>query len=121
MILSNQNLKGVREQIRTDALQSFDFFSNHVLALNVAEDVCSYAQDVIRDTEDAFIRTKKPRALATALSAWLASQGVLVLSTIQLPEQEILRWLELDALAPGEDAMGVTLDVLPEGVQVTWL
>jgi len=118
MILSNTSLNGVRDQVRTSALESFTFFSNHVMGIDLSEDLCSCVEDVVGDQADFFFHTNRPKGLASALQAWLESRGVTVLSTFSQGEREILKWLGLQSEPTG---LSVALQVLPQGVGVQWL
>lgn len=119
MLLSNVQLQGIRDQVRSNALVSFEFFANTVLYSNLPTELCREVQDVVEDQEDYTFYTSRPRSLAVALRAWLGSKGVTVLSTVQLPELEILDWLSLQEEV--KSGVGVTLDVTANTVGVTWL
>lgn len=118
-ISSNTNMHGVQESIRQGAMESFEYCANTVLVLGLPEDLCLYVQDVVRDQEDVLLHTKRPRALLMALSAWLSSRGVAVLTSVNIPEHEILKWLEMDQRREG--SLGASLDLRPEGVALQWL
>lgn len=119
MIRSNINVSGVRDQVRGTALCSFSFFANTVLGYCFSEELTQCVQDVVEDEEDFVIKTLSPRSLMAALQAWLRSRGVLVLSSVELPQHEILTWLEFDREVPGGQA--VTLELLSTAVSVKWL
>lgn len=119
IVPSLSNMSVVYDQVRSNALQSFSYCANTVLALGIEENLCDYAQDIIEDEESYFIPTKRPRALAVSLIVWLQARGVTVLSDVMLPKHEIVEWLEL---MQGETTgRGCTVELRGDGVQVTWL
>lgn len=119
MILSNIQLQGVRDQARMDAMRSFEFFANSVLASQLPEELCHVVQDVVEDQEDYTFHTPRPRALAAALGAWLGTRGVTVLSTVQIPQCEVLSWLDLEV--DGRHPLGATIEVTVNTMRIVWL
>lgn len=119
MILSNIQLDGIRDQVRSNALVSFEFFANTVMYSNLPGELCKEVQDVVEDLEDYTFYTNRPRSLAVALRGWLVSKGITVLSTIPLPQMEILDWLSLQE--EKNSGIGATLDITANTVGVTWL
>lgn len=117
-ITSLSDMGNVRDQVRMNALRSLEFTANTVLALSLEENLCTYSQDIVEDEEDHVIHTKRPRALAVALSVWLTARGVTVLSDVQVPKHEILDWLELQGERENKAA---TLELFSDGVQLRWL
>lgn len=121
LILSNTPLSVVHAQIRENALNSFEFFANSVLSSNLSEELCKDVQDLAEGEEgdEAFIKTKAPRALAIALTGWLESHGFNVLCAVPLPQHEILHWLCL--VPPEKSSRCATIEVFPEGIRLQWL
>jgi hypothetical protein len=96
MILSNGNITGARDAIRTQALQSFEFFANSVLSLRLSEPLCSVVQHAEESHQALCIETARPAAFCNALHIWLTSKGYAVCSDDRLPDQhEVLEWLDL--------------------------
>lgn len=119
-ILSNADVGGVRDQVRMNALESFEFFANSVLGCSTSTELCERVQEVVEDQEDTFFETRTPRAFAVAMYAWLESKGYPVFTIAKLPHHEVLHWLDLLGAEEKKDVY-VVLDVLANGVQVRWV
>lgn len=120
-ILSNTDVSSVRDQVRVNALESFEFFANSVLGCFLSSEVCERVQEVVEDQEDAFFESRVPRAFAVALYAWLESKGFQVFTIAKLPHHEVLHWLDLLGEEKEKSHVYVVLDVLPQGVQLRWV
>jgi len=121
MTPSNTTLGSVLSQVRENALSSFEYFANAVMAQGLSEDLCRFTQEVVEDKEDCVLKTQRPKALLVALHAWLSSKGYAVLSTSTIPDHEVLRWLDLKTPTSSSTTEGVALDLRAEGVSVQWL
>lgn len=117
--VSFSTLQSVQLRTREQALESFLFFSNSVMSLNLASDVCGAAQDVVEDKEDAVVHTGRPKILLLALHTWLYVQGYTVVSSISPERNEVTQWLDLEPLE--EKKISVALNLLERGVEVRWL
>lgn len=120
-LLSNTGLHSVRENVRVNALESFEYFSNSVLGIGLADHLCQYTQDVFNDRESCTIPTLCPKALQVALAAWLRCKGVEVLVVNSLHEHEILRWLELGQEDIDHPLLSAVFEVNKEGLHVQWI
>lgn len=119
--LSNTTITNIHTQVRTAALESFEFFANTVLGSQISDDVCKQTQELLEGEKNGFISARRPRALTVAVLVWLNSKGVAVLTTVPLPQHEILHWLELGSEPVEKTNRGVVLDVQENGVGVQWV
>lgn len=121
MFISNASMSLVKDTVRASALANFEFFANTVLAAQLGLELCVCVQDVFEDRADFLLRTDRPRAVAIALASWLNAQGVQVLCNIQLPQHEVLQWLDFEPSCALKDAQSASLEVAKDSVRIQWL
>lgn len=120
-MLCNTSLNNLQETLRENALASFSHFANTVIASQLSEELCKEIEDVLEDREDYFVHTKRPRSVAIAILCWMQAHDVPVLSSVQIPSHEILRWLELDRQGAVQSETALSVEIAQDGVRLQWL
>lgn len=124
-LINNTELSQTQHAARMNALQSFTFFANHLMGLNVPTETCEIIQELVEDEEDVNIPYRRPLDLAKAMFAWLNARGVCTtaLFPMTMPQSEVLSFVGLDCLfneRSSEDIYAL-LDVQDDCVILRWV